>query len=293
MSLRGYFAAFSKCALLLSLRILLLVPAGLPVRSQGDSQSDNRVMDNITVRQGETVYLRWVHAPFAWLSLPRISRYSFTQVERHSRGSVIEKKRLKVWAPPSCPRLEISGRKRRRAEWGFQRITSWKTLNPDAIHAQLWQLLTRRLDALFVIVVRRCGTKRERRGGGAGGGVGFGRVVTPSAEVCGWHTHAPEWTREGAGLSRNSTGWEIVSVVTFPLLRALRGLLDTRGFMLLSRAVVKWNNIKKNKEGRQLWLHGDEMEGCVQSWRCSTGCTWARFQFYIWEHHIVPLNNVL
>ncbi|KAI3373217.1 hypothetical protein L3Q82_006375 [Scortum barcoo] len=31
---------------------------GLPVRSQGDSQSDNKVMDNITVRQGETVFLR-------------------------------------------------------------------------------------------------------------------------------------------------------------------------------------------------------------------------------------------
>ncbi|KAK1800449.1 hypothetical protein P4O66_005678, partial [Electrophorus voltai] len=30
----------------------------LPVRSQGDSQSDNKVMDNVTVRQGETVFLR-------------------------------------------------------------------------------------------------------------------------------------------------------------------------------------------------------------------------------------------
>lgn len=58
MSVRGYFVAFSKCTALLCLRILLLVPAGLPVRSQGDSQSDNKVMDNITVRQGETVYLR-------------------------------------------------------------------------------------------------------------------------------------------------------------------------------------------------------------------------------------------
>ncbi|XP_076606116.1 neurotrimin isoform X2 [Chaetodon auriga] len=58
MSLRGYLVAFYKCTLLLSLRILLLVPAGLPVRSQGDSQSDNKVMDNITVRQGETVFLR-------------------------------------------------------------------------------------------------------------------------------------------------------------------------------------------------------------------------------------------
>ncbi|KAL4608697.1 neurotrimin-like isoform X3 [Arapaima gigas] len=47
-----------RCVVLLSLRLLFLVPAGLPVRSQGDPQSDNRVMDNITVRQGETVFLR-------------------------------------------------------------------------------------------------------------------------------------------------------------------------------------------------------------------------------------------
>lgn len=58
MSLRGYLVAFPRNTVLLSLRILLLVPAGLPVRSQGDFQSDNRVMDNITVRQGETVFLR-------------------------------------------------------------------------------------------------------------------------------------------------------------------------------------------------------------------------------------------
>lgn len=60
MSVRGYFFALSKRTFLLSLRMLLLVPAGLPVHSQGDSQSDNKVMDNITVRQGETVFLRWV-----------------------------------------------------------------------------------------------------------------------------------------------------------------------------------------------------------------------------------------
>uniref|UniRef100_A0A8C9W5E4 Neurotrimin n=1 Tax=Scleropages formosus TaxID=113540 RepID=A0A8C9W5E4_SCLFO len=47
-----------KCLVLLSLRLLFLVPAGLPVRSQGDPQSDSRVMDNITVRQGESVLLR-------------------------------------------------------------------------------------------------------------------------------------------------------------------------------------------------------------------------------------------
>lgn len=52
-------------------------------------------------------------------------------------------------------------------------------------------------------------------------------------------THG-QWSKiHRAGLSRNSTGREIVSVVTFPLLRALRGLLDIQGFVLLSRAVGK------------------------------------------------------
>ncbi|KAM6907342.1 neurotrimin isoform 2-T2 [Xenentodon cancila] len=37
---------------------VLFMEQGLPVRSQGESQSDNKVMDNITVRQGETVFLR-------------------------------------------------------------------------------------------------------------------------------------------------------------------------------------------------------------------------------------------
>uniref|UniRef100_A0A8C2ZIF7 Neurotrimin n=1 Tax=Cyclopterus lumpus TaxID=8103 RepID=A0A8C2ZIF7_CYCLU len=72
MSVPGYFVALSKCALLLSLRMLLLVPAGLPVRSQGDSHSDNKVMDNITVRQGETVFLRCAQGDVvthtAWLN---------------------------------------------------------------------------------------------------------------------------------------------------------------------------------------------------------------------------------
>ncbi|XP_047234858.1 neurotrimin isoform X2 [Girardinichthys multiradiatus] len=58
MPFRRYYVAFPKCTLLVSLRILLLVHAGSPVHSQGDSQSDNKVMDNITVRQGETVFLR-------------------------------------------------------------------------------------------------------------------------------------------------------------------------------------------------------------------------------------------
>ncbi|XP_075876123.1 neurotrimin isoform X2 [Nelusetta ayraudi] len=51
---------------------VLLMEQGLPVRSQGDSQSDNRVMDNITVRQGETVYLRCAQGEVvthtAWLN---------------------------------------------------------------------------------------------------------------------------------------------------------------------------------------------------------------------------------
>ncbi|KAM9456553.1 neurotrimin isoform 2-T2 [Clarias gariepinus] len=36
---------------------IALIQRGLPVRSQGDAQSGNTVMDNITVRQGETVFL--------------------------------------------------------------------------------------------------------------------------------------------------------------------------------------------------------------------------------------------
>ncbi|XP_041657656.1 neurotrimin isoform X1 [Cheilinus undulatus] len=72
MSVRGYLEAVLKCSVFLSLRMLLLLPAGLPVRSQGDSQSDNKVMDNITVRQGETVFLRCAQGDVvthtAWLN---------------------------------------------------------------------------------------------------------------------------------------------------------------------------------------------------------------------------------
>ena len=58
MGARGYLDVWWRSVSLLSLRILLLLPTGLPVRSQGDSQADNKVMDNITARQGETVFLR-------------------------------------------------------------------------------------------------------------------------------------------------------------------------------------------------------------------------------------------
>nr|XP_020476255.1 protein CEPU-1-like isoform X2 [Monopterus albus] len=51
---------------------ILMMEQGLPVRSQGDSQSDNKVMDNITVRQGETVFLRCAQGDVvthtAWLN---------------------------------------------------------------------------------------------------------------------------------------------------------------------------------------------------------------------------------
>ncbi|XP_064207167.1 neurotrimin isoform X3 [Anguilla rostrata] len=46
------------CWVLLTGMTLLLILQGLPVRSQGDSQSDNKVMENITVRQGESLLLR-------------------------------------------------------------------------------------------------------------------------------------------------------------------------------------------------------------------------------------------
>ncbi|XP_047462474.1 neurotrimin isoform X1 [Mugil cephalus] len=99
MSVRGYSDAFSKRTVLLSLRILFLVPLGLPVRSQGDSQFDNKVMDNITVRQGETVLLTCAQGDVvthtAWLNRssilyagedkwsvdPRVSLVTFNQEE--------------------------------------------------------------------------------------------------------------------------------------------------------------------------------------------------------------------
>ncbi|XP_061817904.1 neurotrimin isoform X4 [Nerophis lumbriciformis] len=72
MSVRGYIVPFFKCTTLLSLRILVLVPAGLPVRSQSDSLPDTKVMDNITVRQGETLFLRCAQGDIvthtAWLN---------------------------------------------------------------------------------------------------------------------------------------------------------------------------------------------------------------------------------
>lgn len=56
----------------MSFRLLFLLPAGLPVRSQGESQSDNKQMDNITVKQGETIFLSCSQGDYvthtAWLN---------------------------------------------------------------------------------------------------------------------------------------------------------------------------------------------------------------------------------
>ncbi|KAL0994540.1 hypothetical protein UPYG_G00123710 [Umbra pygmaea] len=72
MGVCGYFAVSWKCLVVLSFRLLLLFPTGLPVHSQGDSQTDSKVMDNITVRQGETVFLRCAQGDIvthtAWLN---------------------------------------------------------------------------------------------------------------------------------------------------------------------------------------------------------------------------------
>ncbi|XP_029546629.1 opioid-binding protein/cell adhesion molecule homolog isoform X2 [Salmo trutta] len=51
---------------------ILLIQQGLPVHSQGESQTDSKVMDNITVRQGENVFLRCAQGDIvthtAWLN---------------------------------------------------------------------------------------------------------------------------------------------------------------------------------------------------------------------------------
>ncbi|XP_061904272.1 neurotrimin isoform X3 [Entelurus aequoreus] len=51
---------------------VLLMEQGLPVRSQSDSLPDTKVMDNITVRQGETLFLRCAQGDIvthtAWLN---------------------------------------------------------------------------------------------------------------------------------------------------------------------------------------------------------------------------------
>ncbi|XP_062309219.1 neurotrimin isoform X1 [Osmerus eperlanus] len=99
MGVCGYLTVSWKCLVVLTFRLLFLLPAGLPVRSQGDSQPDNKVMENITVRQGETVFLTCpqgdVVTHTAWLNRssilyagedkwsvdPRVSLVTFSQEE--------------------------------------------------------------------------------------------------------------------------------------------------------------------------------------------------------------------
>lgn len=56
MGLSGYLFQPWKCLVVVSLRLLFLVPTGVPVRS-GDATFP-KAMDNVTVRQGESATLR-------------------------------------------------------------------------------------------------------------------------------------------------------------------------------------------------------------------------------------------
>lgn len=56
MGVCGYLFLPWKCLVVVSLRLLFLVPTGVPVRS-GDATFP-KAMDNVTVRQGESATLR-------------------------------------------------------------------------------------------------------------------------------------------------------------------------------------------------------------------------------------------
>ncbi|KAL4830145.1 hypothetical protein H8958_015527 [Nasalis larvatus] len=57
MGVCGYLFLPWKCLVVVSLRLLFLVPTGVPVRS-GDATFP-KAMDNVTVRQGESATLRF------------------------------------------------------------------------------------------------------------------------------------------------------------------------------------------------------------------------------------------
>ncbi|KAJ3589914.1 hypothetical protein NHX12_010755, partial [Muraenolepis orangiensis] len=105
---------------------------GLPVHSQGDSQSDNKVMDNITVRQGETVFLRCAQGDIvthtAWLNRssilyagedkwsvdPRVSLVTLNQeeftikienVDMTDEGQILAKENIHKYVPPKIINL--------------------------------------------------------------------------------------------------------------------------------------------------------------------------------------------
>lgn len=53
MGISGYLAMPGKCLVVLGLKLLFLVPAGVPARS-----GDSVLKDNITVRQGDSAVLK-------------------------------------------------------------------------------------------------------------------------------------------------------------------------------------------------------------------------------------------
>lgn len=53
MGITGYFELQWKCLVVVALRLLFLVPAGVPARS-----GDSYLKDNITVRQGDSAVLK-------------------------------------------------------------------------------------------------------------------------------------------------------------------------------------------------------------------------------------------
>ncbi|KAK2532744.1 hypothetical protein Q9233_005098 [Columba guinea] len=61
MGVGGCLALPWRCLVVLCLRLLFLVPAGVPVRS-GDATFP-KAMDNVTVRQGESATLRILGGP--------------------------------------------------------------------------------------------------------------------------------------------------------------------------------------------------------------------------------------
>lgn len=53
MGITGYFVMPWRCLVVVALRLLFLVPAGVPARS-----GDSYLKDNITVRQGDNAVLK-------------------------------------------------------------------------------------------------------------------------------------------------------------------------------------------------------------------------------------------
>ncbi|ELW64509.1 Neurotrimin [Tupaia chinensis] len=65
MGVCGYLLLPWKCLVVVSLRLLFLVPTGVPVRS-GDATFP-KAMDNVTVRQGESATLSTMRTRGHWI----------------------------------------------------------------------------------------------------------------------------------------------------------------------------------------------------------------------------------